>query len=311
MAALESILDAGLPQAMAMKVSAETLSALGIPANPAASPAQVMTAEAAAVARLTAEFDALERCAHERLVGLFQAAGFLQAPSQSATLAELRRKLAVVPLHERLFDAVLDILCRAGFLILRSDRFEVTEALLDADLAARIEHPELAEAALKVQAPWLDPFLAVTHRCLSAYAEALAGRVAPTELLFPGGSGALVAPLYRDNPIADYFNAAVAAAVLEIARQTGRSRGLQLTEVGAGTGGTAIAVMQALQDAGIDFRYRFTDLSPSLVRAARTGLRSPLPASGICGAGLGKTDNCGPDGHRRYRDRGECAARDG
>ncbi|GGC57490.1 hypothetical protein GCM10011504_39720 [Siccirubricoccus deserti] len=281
LAALEGILDAGLPQAMAMKVSAETLNALGIPANPAASPAaappaQVTEAEAS-VARLTAEFDALERCAHERLVGLFQAAGFLQAPGQSATLTELRRMLAVVPLHERLFDAVLDILCRAGFLVLRGDRFEVTEALLDAGLAERIEHPELAEAALKAQAPWLGPFLAVTHRCLSAYAEALAGRVAPTELLFPGGSGALVAPLYRDNPIANYFNAAVAAAVLEIARQSGAGRVLQLTEVGAGTGGTAIAVMQALQDAGIGFRYRFTDLSPSLIRAARTGLRARFP----------------------------------
>ncbi|MFC7544027.1 SDR family NAD(P)-dependent oxidoreductase [Siccirubricoccus deserti] len=161
LAALEGILDAGLPQAMAMKVSAETLNALGIPANPAASPAaappaQVTEAEAS-VARLTAEFDALERCAHERLVGLFQAAGFLQAPGQSATLTELRRMLAVVPLHERLFDAVLDILCRAGFLVLRGDRFEVTEALLDAGLAERIEHPELAEAALKAQAPWLGP----------------------------------------------------------------------------------------------------------------------------------------------------------
>ena len=28
---------------------------------------------------------------------------------------------------------------------------------------------------------------------------------------------------------------------------------------------------------GIDFRYRFTDLSPSLVRAARTGLRARFP----------------------------------
>ena len=150
-------------------------------------PAEMTTAEAA-VARLTAEFDALERCAHERLVGLFQAAGFLQAPGQSATLTELRRKLAVVPLHERLFDAVLEILCRAGFLLLRSDRFEVTETLLDADLAARIEHPEVAEAALKAQAPWLDPFLAVTHRCLPPMPSALAGRVAPTECCSPAAA---------------------------------------------------------------------------------------------------------------------------
>ena len=92
---------------------------------------------------------------------------------------------------QRLFDAVLDILCRAGFLVLRDERLEATEALLDAGLAARIERPDLAEAALQAQAPWLNPFLAVTQRCLSAYAEALAGRVAPTELLFPGGSGAL------------------------------------------------------------------------------------------------------------------------
>ncbi|MGE0722831.1 MAG: SDR family NAD(P)-dependent oxidoreductase, partial [Alphaproteobacteria bacterium] len=304
-AALETVLARGLPQAMAMKVSAEALTALGIPAEAApaaeAPAAETPAAETPAAETpaaetpaaetpaaetpapeadaLTAQFAAFEAAARDRLAGMFQRAGFLQAPGQSATVEELKTLLAVVPIHLRLFDAVLDILERGGLLLRRGDRLEVTDAVLDPATAIRMESPGEAEAALEAEAPWLVPFIAVTRRCLERYADALAGRIAATELLFPGGSTELVAPLYRDNPIADHFNGAVVAAVLDAARARAGSTPFVVTEVGAGTGGTAVAVMQALADAGIDFRYRFTDLSPTLVRGARAALARRFPGA--------------------------------
>ncbi|WP_156295823.1 SDR family NAD(P)-dependent oxidoreductase, partial [Methylobacterium aquaticum] len=300
LAALAAILAGGMPQAMAMKVSAATLTGLGIPAvaadraeaapaavaapfpaitsaslspsRPASVPAPV---DEAAIARLSGEFDALERTARDRLVGLFQGAGLLRIPGEATSRDALRRALAVVPAQHRLFDAVIDILCRAGLLEPRGDGFAATPAILDADLARRVAAPERAEAALAARAPWLAPFVAITRRCLAAYGDALAGRIAATELLFPRGSSALVAPLYRDNPISDHFNAAIVAAILDLARAGAGP--LRITEVGAGTGGTAGAVMRALRGADLSFRYRFTDLSPTLVRGAAETLGREFP----------------------------------
>jgi acyl transferase domain-containing protein/thioesterase domain-containing protein/SAM-dependent methyltransferase len=284
MAALDAIMRSGESQLMAMKVTAERLCDLGLPAEPAAvtsAATSVAPVESAAdaVAALSADFDAMEQTARDRLVGMFQRAGFLRAPGQTMPLAELRQKLALQPRYERLLDAVLDIMERAGLLLRRADRLEVTDAVLDPALAERVADPAAAEAALEARAAWLAPFLAVTRRCLGAYADVLSGRSTATELLFPHGSDALVAPLYRDNPIADYFNGAVVARVLETAKRRPTPEPLAITEVGAGTGGTAVAVMSAMAAAGIAFRYRFTDLSPGLVRAARQALGARFPAT--------------------------------
>ena len=67
------------------------------------------------------------------------------------------------------------------------------------------------------------------------------------------------------------------ATVLEAAQRAPADRPVAITEVGAGTGGTAIAVMSALTAAGRDFRYCFTDLAPSLVVAARRALQPRFP----------------------------------
>ena len=162
MAALDAILASGAGQLVAMKVTPDRLEALGLPAERAQAAArQAATApadpEAALVAVLSADFAALERTACDRLVGLFQGVGFLQAPGQTMAPGELRRRLALVPQHERLFEAMLEIMERAGLVLRRADRIEVTEAVLDPALADRVADPAAAEAALEARAGWLHP----------------------------------------------------------------------------------------------------------------------------------------------------------
>lgn len=108
--------------------------------------------------------------------------------------------------------------------------------------------------------------VALLDACLARYPQILSGEIDPLTVLFPEGSFALVEPVYRDNPLADYFNNIVAQVVDRFARQ--QARPLQLLEVGAGTGSTCQFVLPVLQ--GREATYTFTDLSHAFLNKARS-----------------------------------------
>ncbi|NHZ81424.1 SDR family NAD(P)-dependent oxidoreductase [Massilia sp. CCM 8695] len=125
---------------------------------------------------------------------------------------------------------------------------------------------------------WGAPFATLIDQCLAHYPAVLAGEKNPAEVLFPGGSTELVAPLYRDNPIVDRYNGRVVEALLSRVREILAQRErVRIFEVGAGTGGTTRAVLAALAaDAGrVDFV--FSDLSAGLVHKAKTELGPQYP----------------------------------
>ncbi len=101
--------------------------------------------------------------------------------------------------------------------------------------------------------------------CLVALPEILPGKILATDVIFPGGSMAKVAPLYRNNTTADTFNEIVGNTVLaylqERLRLDPKAR-LRILEIGAGTGGTSAIVFKKLSPykAAIE-EYLYTDLS--------------------------------------------------
>ncbi|KAK6215493.1 polyketide synthase protein [Colletotrichum tabaci] len=112
----------------------------------------------------------------------------------------------------------------------------------------------------------------------SRLAECLTGRAEPVSLIFQDAAArALLADVYTNAPmfktgtlqLAEYLSSIVSALA-----GTGR-RPLRILELGAGTGGTTKSVIEKLTaiapagGAAANFTYTFTDLSPSLVAAAR------------------------------------------
>ncbi|MFD9737605.1 beta-ketoacyl synthase N-terminal-like domain-containing protein [Umezawaea sp. NPDC059074] len=142
------------------------------------------------------------------------------------------------PRHRRLLAAVRDI--------------------PDAPSATREElvsgHPELAG------------HLALLDRCVEHLPAVLRGEVDPLEVMFPGGSFELVAPVYRSNPIADYFNR-VSGEVVAAFQREHSGRELRVLEIGAGTGSTTRFVLDRLDPR--DVSYTFTDLSHAFLNRAR------------------------------------------
>src|SRR5262249_28734485 len=110
---------------------------------------------------------------------------------------------------------------------------------------------------------------------LRALPEIVSGRVPATQVLFPSSSLELIEPIYKNNPVADHFNAVLADAAIEfIAARLARDAGtrLRILEVGAGTGGTTEPLLAALKPyAEAIEEYCYTDISQVfLTHAERT-----------------------------------------
>ncbi|MFR9728369.1 SDR family NAD(P)-dependent oxidoreductase [Saccharopolyspora sp. MS10] len=121
--------------------------------------------------------------------------------------------------------------------------------------------------------PDLRAPLRLLERTLPALGEVLRGARTATDVLFPQGSFDLVSGVYRDNRVAEHFNAVLAeqvVAFLRGRRAADPAAPLRVLEIGAGTGGTTGPVLEALARGGIELaEYCFTDLSQAFLHTAR------------------------------------------
>ncbi len=262
------LLGAGVPQAVVMrfaaagraKVEAELARRLTLTAETSVGDAGAATralsapaAEPSAALRAAAaEIETIEVYARRRLLHAFAEGGLL-APGHHAVDA-LADRARVVPVYRRLFAALLDILARSGALKLRDGAVEI--AALSAEAAP--VRPAVSQMAAH---------LALLDACLGGLVDVLTGRRSYVEVMFPGGSAHLVEAVYRDNPSSDLYNALLARAGAAFAK--GVSGPLAVLEIGAGTGGTTVGLVEALDRTGATFAYTYTDVSPRFLDHGR------------------------------------------
>ncbi len=124
-------------------------------------------------------------------------------------------------------------------------------------------------AVLAARLPTAAAYLKLLTACVARAADVVTGRVPATEVLFPGGSPELVEPVYRGNPLVDFFQHVAAGAVraaVDSALSLRRDGPVRVIEIGAGTGGTTAAVLPELAGFADRVEYWYTDLSAGLVR---------------------------------------------
>lgn len=139
---------------------------------------------------------------------------------------------------------------------------KLVSALANIPYVASIERDQLVS-----QYPELVGHVNLLDSCLAGYPKILSGEIDPLSVMFPNGSFDLVEPVYRNNPIADYFNKAVAQVVEQfLQRRSGKK--IRIIEIGAGTGSTTQFVLPAIKS--YDIEYTFTDISFAFLNKART-----------------------------------------
>ena len=163
--------------------------------------------------------------------------------------------------HVPLLRRWLGHLANEGFLARDGDEYLAVRPLPQPSLSDR-----LAESG-NVFHPYRE-FLDYVMSCGPRLAAVLTGKESALDTLFPEGSFALAQGLYETSPVSRYLNGIVRGVVSSAVRATARSGGeVRLLEIGAGTGGTAAAVVPALEGEGAS--YVFTDISDLFLNQAR------------------------------------------
>ncbi|MDA0701976.1 MAG: SDR family NAD(P)-dependent oxidoreductase [Proteobacteria bacterium] len=263
--AIERALASGLPRVVPLKlapalaaglrhdpdVTTASLGAASRNADLAGLDISVAVPPAAKMARTREGFEALDIYARRGLAEML--ADALPAPGETSEIESIRAALDVVPGQDRLFRALLDMLLREGVLRAAGERLT---GLPRAPLPDLKNNAEIA------------PFQALLDACLAGLRDVLAGRAKGTDIVFPGGSQHLVEPVYRGDEVMDSYSRILADLVVGWLRRTGATAA-RLVEIGAGTGAATRFVLAALDEAGIEAEYLFTDLSPSFVERTR------------------------------------------
>ncbi|MEV4202904.1 amino acid adenylation domain-containing protein [Micromonospora globbae] len=185
-------------------------------------------------------------------------AGGLFLDDRPHTLDEVYRATRVAPRHRRLLRRWMRALTEAGVLR-HDDGYRLADA---PPLSARAWDAAAERAASVGESAELVRYFQSSAAALPAL---LRGDEDPLALLFPGGELAVSDNLYADALFNRWANAVAGAAVRALAERLPGP--VRIVEVGAGSGGTTKAVLDALD--GLDVDYLYTDLSAFFLGAGR------------------------------------------
>ena len=249
MRAMEAALGSPEPQVLAIRANQVVLRRLGLVESPVADG----TAE-----RFLEQIRKLEQLGRLHLLEVLHHAGAVLSPLKPVSREQLVVQLGARGLGEKIVDALLDVLTRAGLCIAAPGGWIET--------THHREPPAWESFGLPHHAKLL-------RACLDALPAILRGDTTAVEVLFSTENAESITAMYQGDPVNDNFNQLVAEAALRFVEQHDRQFDAKIScrilEIGAGTGGTTAAVLGKLRSSGLPFGYTYTDVSPAFLRRGR------------------------------------------
>jgi acyl transferase domain-containing protein/SAM-dependent methyltransferase/acyl carrier protein len=203
------------------------------------------------VARYAERWDWLDRLTSGYIVRTLSGLGGFKRSGERHSAQSLMAQCGIQPSYEKLMGRWLEKLVGEKVLEQNGLAFTSFVPLPQVELA-----PEIAEARQAFAGD--SNFLEYVIACGESLPQILTGRMSALETLFPNGEFTRAEGLYQHAPLAAYFSS-IARAALEGLQRERPGAALQVLEVGAGTGGTASALLPVLpKDRTV---YHFTDVS--------------------------------------------------
>ncbi len=204
-------------------------------------------------------FPALDRLvaayARQALVDL----GLDWQPGGLVSLDGLMAELRVLSPYRSLLNRLLHVLAEQGQLTTEAAGWRIADTLAHDPHALRADlQQRLTGAAAEV---------ALVARCGEGLAQALDGRVAGLQLLFPDGDMGLVSRFYNESPGLQALNQLLSETLQAQLKRLPAGRGLRILEIGAGTGSSTRHLLPVLPEGRCS--YVFTDISPAFLTRAR------------------------------------------
>ncbi|WP_421533536.1 SDR family NAD(P)-dependent oxidoreductase [Morganella morganii] len=198
---------------------------------------------------------ALEARALQGIAATLTRHGLFTQAHQTADQDSICRRLKVLPQFERIVRQWLRALCSTGWLYQDGRNFVCLQPL------SRVPSPPAAPASV-----WGDTLSAYLDRSIERHTQLLQGTCPALELFFTDDD-AVTRALYAENPAAQCVTRNVEYIVRALSQSDETTDGLRALEVGAGTGATTGAVLNAL---GKHLHsYHYTDVSVLFLDDAR------------------------------------------
>ncbi len=288
LAALEQLLSAPVSQLVLAKAQPRVLEAMAVSQDQITIAAKYLPAAGDSLSPRTNRV--FEPAAHdhekakemERLMGqlLFvQLRGLGLFDEGQGPTTTWKQQVKIHSLYDRWLDESVRVLTREGFVAGAGGRYMLNDRSV-ADQAAlwpewnRKKGEWLNDASLRAHVKLVDA-------TLRALPEILTGKQLATDVLFPNSSMELVEGFYKSNPVADYFNAVLADAVVEfveLRRKQDPNAHIRIIEIGAGTGGTSEGVFKRLKPyATCIAEYCYTDVSKAFLMFAEHAYGATIP----------------------------------
>lgn len=181
---------------------------------------------------------------------------------------ELAQRLNVLPTYQRLLRRLLQMAVEEGWLVRTATGWRVVQSPILLDIADR--HRELLD-----RYPAFEADLKLAHRCATRMHRVMRGQEDPLEVLFGEEAASWTERLYRESPVAQFYNDLVVNCVSQFVRRLAPHRPVHILEVGGGTGGTTAHILPVLPADRVE--YVFTDVSRLfLTQAAHKFARFPF-----------------------------------
>lgn len=229
---------------------------------------------------LSKAFDALEELGSQATLYLFQQFDIFMDAQTQHPLSQIRTQMGISFHFERLFRGLIHILTKDGIIkndhdgLRRGDGWTQKSRLNMKDL-------EIRKDAFVEQFPFFAPHIDLLWICLSQAVDVISENKTAVEVMFPNMSMHLVEPVYKNNPLADYFNEVTCKVLTSYVRkrlsETNPTKAITILELGAGTGGTSSALFEVLQPYSGHIHYIYTDVSSGFVQYGKNQYEGRLP----------------------------------
>jgi acyl transferase domain-containing protein/NADPH:quinone reductase-like Zn-dependent oxidoreductase/NADP-dependent 3-hydroxy acid dehydrogenase YdfG len=211
----------------------------------------------------------------------FHQAGVFRNAHEKYDKQQLRTNLSVTPDYSRLFDELLNILSRAGWIRIQGQQIVSTTEVESASVQEAIKYVEEEKNQLLSSYPKMKTHINLVWVCMHGCLDVLRGEIAGTDVMFPNSSMHLVEGIYKGNAQVDHYNQSVARNVLAYIRhrmpKLGKNGKIKILEVGAGTGSTSTMIFDAVGEYGEHISYIYTDISPGLINYGKKTFEADNP----------------------------------
>ncbi|GAE05097.1 malonyl CoA-acyl carrier protein transacylase [Paenibacillus sp. JCM 10914] len=199
------------------------------------------------------------------LLGELTAMGLLKSGIKAAGNGNARKGLA--PMYERWLEESRRVLVQNHLLYQDGETYTLVNSA-SADKDSLWQEWELRKNEWLAD-PSLKAWMTLAEAVLRVLPDILTGERPATDIMFPDSSMRMVEGIYKNNPVADYFNEALADALIAYVEDRIKAEPavkLRLIEIGAGTGGTSSMLFHRLKPYRSHIEeYCYTDISKAFL----------------------------------------------